>query len=109
MQVDPIEPKLKARGTMCLKLEYDGLFSNFAFKLNLHRYTKGNEGDAEVRVFVTAGVQADVGPRMKNRGTHPHRETPQVAAAATQCWVEAEDTATQCRAGAHTRPLFSSR
>ena len=38
MQVDPIKPTLKPPGTKRLKLEYDELLSNFAFKFNLRRY-----------------------------------------------------------------------
>jgi hypothetical protein len=40
VQVDPIKPTLKPPGTKRLKLEFDVLLSNFAFKLNLRRYTK---------------------------------------------------------------------
>ena len=40
MQVHPIKPKLKPPGTKRLKLECDGLLSNFGFKFNLRRYTK---------------------------------------------------------------------
>ena len=39
MQLDPIKPTLKAPGTKCLKLKYDKLLSNFAFKFKLRRYT----------------------------------------------------------------------
>ena len=38
VQVDPIKPILKPPGTKRLKLEYDGLLSNFAFNSNLRRY-----------------------------------------------------------------------
>jgi hypothetical protein len=38
VQVEPIKPTLKAPGPQRLKLEFDGLLSNFAFKLNLRRY-----------------------------------------------------------------------
>ena len=41
MQVDPIKPKLKPPRTKRLKLDYDELLSNFAFKFNLRRYIKG--------------------------------------------------------------------
>ena len=41
MQVDPIKPTLKAPGTKRLKLKYDKMLSNIAFKFNLRRYTKG--------------------------------------------------------------------
>jgi len=40
VQVDPIKPKLKPPGTKRLKLEYDGLLSNFGFKFNLRCYIK---------------------------------------------------------------------
>jgi hypothetical protein len=36
-----MKPKLKAPGPQRLKLEFDGLLSNFAFRFNLRRYTKG--------------------------------------------------------------------
>ena len=39
MQVDTIKPTLTAPGTKRLKLQYDSLLSNFAFKFNLRRYT----------------------------------------------------------------------
>jgi len=37
-----MKPTLKVPGTKRLKLEYDGLLSNFAFKFNLRRYSEGN-------------------------------------------------------------------
>jgi hypothetical protein len=40
VQVDPIKPKLKPPGARCFKLKCDEPLSNFAFKLNLRRYTK---------------------------------------------------------------------
>jgi len=39
VQVDPINPVLKAPGTESLKPRYDELLSNFAFKFNLRHYT----------------------------------------------------------------------
>jgi len=39
VQVDPIKPTLKAPGSMLLKLRYVGPVLNFAFKVNLRRYT----------------------------------------------------------------------
>ena len=39
VQVDPINPTLKAPGIKRLKLKYYELLSNFAFKFNLRRYT----------------------------------------------------------------------
>jgi len=39
VQVDPIKPKLKPLGSMCLKLKCDVLLSTSAFKFNLRRHT----------------------------------------------------------------------
>ena len=41
VQVDPMQPMLKAPGSKRLKLEHHNLLSNFAFKMNLRRYIKG--------------------------------------------------------------------
>jgi len=38
VQVDPIKATLKPQGTKRLKLNYDEILSNFAFKVNLRRY-----------------------------------------------------------------------
>ena len=40
MHVDPTKATLKAPKTKRSKLPTDGVLSNFAFKLNLRRYTK---------------------------------------------------------------------
>ena len=45
MQVDPIKPMLTPPRTNCLKLKYDELLWNFAFKFNLRRYDKVLMGD----------------------------------------------------------------
>ena len=39
MQVEPIKPTLKAPVTKRLKLQYETLLSNVAFKFNLRRYS----------------------------------------------------------------------
>jgi len=39
VHVQPMKPVLKAPGSMLLRLKYDGLLSNFAFKFNLRRYS----------------------------------------------------------------------
>ena len=39
VQVDPMKPALKPPGTKRLKLTYDKLLSNVAFKINLRRYS----------------------------------------------------------------------
>ena len=38
VQVDPIQPQLKPPGSKRLKLRYEELLSNFAFKFNLRCY-----------------------------------------------------------------------
>ena len=40
VQIDPINPKLKAPGTKRLKLKCDILLSTSAFKFNLRRYSQ---------------------------------------------------------------------
>ena len=50
-----IETTLKPTGTKRLKLKYDILLSNFAFKFNLRRYTKEEEERRR------AAFDADVG------------------------------------------------
>ena len=42
MQVDPIKPALKPPGSHRLKLKYDKLLSNFAFRFNSRRYSPGS-------------------------------------------------------------------
>jgi len=44
VQVDLMKPTLKAPGTSCLNLIYDEPLSNFAFKLNLRRYSAVPDG-----------------------------------------------------------------
>jgi hypothetical protein len=41
VQVDPIKLTLKGAGTKRLKLKYYKLLSEFPFKFNLRRYTRG--------------------------------------------------------------------
>jgi hypothetical protein len=48
VQVDRIKPLLKAPGTERLKLKYEELLSNFGFKFNLRRYSKGGRFDASL-------------------------------------------------------------
>ena len=47
MQVAPIKPPLKGPEIHRLKLDCDRLLSNFAFKLDLRRYTEGETGEGE--------------------------------------------------------------
>ena len=58
MQVDPIKPMLKPPGTKRLRLEYDGLLSNFGFKFNLRRHTEAMKSDV-VNFFYGMGVTED--------------------------------------------------
>ena len=44
MQAEPIKSTLKASGSECLKLECDGMLSNFAFKTKLRHYSEGSNG-----------------------------------------------------------------
>jgi hypothetical protein len=44
VQVDPVNPVLKAPGSMLLKLRYDGPLSDFGFRFNLRLYTSVQNG-----------------------------------------------------------------
>ena len=56
VQVDPIKPTLKAPGTKRLKLKYDEVLSNFAFRFHLRRYTTDG---VLVHAFFMHGTGAD--------------------------------------------------
>ena len=60
MQVDRIEPTVKAPGTKRLKLECAILLSTVAFKFNLCRYTLGKSASAPAPVRADAAMEADV-------------------------------------------------
>jgi hypothetical protein len=47
VQIGPMKPTLKAPGSRRLKLEYNEVPSNFAFKSNLRCYDKEVVGDDE--------------------------------------------------------------
>jgi hypothetical protein len=47
VQVDPLQPTLKAPGSERLKLEHEELLSNFAFNCNLRRYEEVGDLDVE--------------------------------------------------------------
>jgi len=53
VQVDPIKPKLKPPRTKRLRLKYDEVPSNFAFKFNLRRY---NTGPGQAPGVVVMGI-----------------------------------------------------
>jgi hypothetical protein len=55
-QLDPVKPTLKASGIKRLKLEHDGLLSNFGFKFNLRRYTSGTTTAGALIRFCSAEV-----------------------------------------------------
>jgi len=59
VQVDPINPMLKAPEFMRLKLECDEPLSNFAFNFNLRRYNMdADEGEGEGAVEGYAAAEA---------------------------------------------------
>jgi len=56
VQVDPIEPTLIAPETNRLKLQYDGLLSNFAFKFNLRSYTRARASTTPCRYTTSSNT-----------------------------------------------------
>ena len=58
MQVDPIKPTLKATESKPLKLEHEKTLSNFAFKVNVRRYTTGGARPAPCERFLAAVAKA---------------------------------------------------
>jgi len=85
VQVDPVKPKLKAPGTKRLKLESDGLLSNFSLTFNLHCYIKG------------AALMAQAHFRRSSAGAAARGELKALRSAAVVLQAEA-----------YTRPLLSS-
>jgi hypothetical protein len=88
VQVDPIKHTLKAPGPQRLKLEYDGLLSNFAFKFNWRRYIKG---ELEGAPDLTKEQVKSLFNKLTERAN-----------------VKASFDFTLRPAGAYTRPLFST-
>jgi hypothetical protein len=87
VQVDPIKPEFKPPGTTRLKLKCDDPLSNFAFKINLRRYT-----------VALAAPQ-------------PTMLIDDWILVQSSCADTAEllsDVRRELEAGAYTRPLFSS-
>ena len=80
MQVDPIKPMLNALEVDLLKLNYDELLSNFAFKFDLRRYNLDHT--------------------LLNSATFGEVETTQEETLLAAL--------TRSEAGAYPRPLFSS-
>jgi hypothetical protein len=57
VQLEPLEPVLKAPGTIRLKLKHDAPLSNFAFIFNLRHYTLvSTQGDPPNQAFVSQAV-----------------------------------------------------
>ena len=83
VHVDHIKSALKSSGIKRLKLEYDEPPSNFAFNLNLRRYTKPKPTDPKTSATQSGDTAG---------GTWPH------VAVDWNRW----------KAGAYTRPLFGS-
>ena len=80
MQVDLIKPTLKAPGTKRLKLKYDELLSNVAFKFNLRRYIEELAAKAHDRAAESATMDADIKKLAKVR---PHSSNARRAAPST--------------------------
>jgi len=62
VQVDPVNPKLKAPGTKRLKLNYGGPLSISGFKINLSRYTKVNADFGSIFSTLLTGTSAKLEP-----------------------------------------------
>jgi hypothetical protein len=71
VQVEPITPTLKAPGPQRLKLKFDGLLSNFAFKFNMRRYTKA----CGVQGGILPGTYCEPKMTTVGRGLHSFRST----------------------------------
>jgi len=105
VQVDPMKPMLKARGTERLKLEYDESPSNFAFKSKFRRYSKESEAKAKEgeaaetsRKAAAVAAASALAAASKQRGEEEAAEATRKAAAAMAA----------AEAGAYARSLFSS-
>ena len=98
MQLDPINPKLKAPGTKRLTLECDEPPSNFAFKFNLRRYTKVIvevvPADASVAENLSAGglTDADINKEIEDSGITVGRCTLPYQTHVESAWKHAVET-----------------
>ena len=70
MQVDHIKPSLKAPGIKLLKLKYDKLLSNFAFKFNLRRYTLDDDGASDPYCEVALVDPKGMSPEQSQAGAY---------------------------------------
>ena len=67
-----MKPKLNPPATKRLKLEYDGLLSNFGFKFNLRRYTVANL-EAFLEIAKSGDPASQAGPRaLHSSPSHLH-------------------------------------
>jgi len=67
VQVDPMNPTLKAPGSERLKLKCDDLLSNFAFNFNLRRYSEvfcGSIGNAKRSEYSMIGSVVNLAARL---------------------------------------------
>ena len=96
MQVDPIKPTLKAPGSERLKLKYDEPLSNFAFNIYLRRYTE---------VQIEESIDADYENIVA--GDNTVKEYLRQGSEQRKA-LGLEDLGNVSKAGAYTRPLFSS-
>jgi len=102
VHVDPMKPTLKAHGAMRLRLKYDKLFSSFAFKFKLCRFTKMATSSSAILRCAWESPQ--------DRCFHGSRRLPMglpVRLRATRSSVLSAPSASKL-AGAYTRPLSSS-
>jgi hypothetical protein len=88
---------LKPPGTKRLKLEYDGLLSNFGFKFSLRRYIK-DVSDGEHPVSLPLSYK-----EMRRMCG-----IPKPAKLLEEAKAEAEGRGIEFAAGAYTRPLSTS-
>ena len=66
---------MKTPGTKCLKLTYDELLSNFAFKFNLRRYSMGRF--SKITKFVEYPMELDLSPYMSADAPYEGEGPPQ--------------------------------
>ena len=114
VQIDPMKPVLKAPGSMLLKLGNDAPLSNFAFKLNLRRYTSLLAEHRQHKGAVVAVAFTPDGGRMLTAGAEGNL----CVYDALQGYLPIKYLATALPthrvalavspAGAYTRPQFSS-
>jgi len=109
VQVDPIQHQLKLPKTKCLKLKFDYLLSNVAFKFNVRRYKL-----AELKTSVADDLAAAGAAAATHAQALRSEVTGEVAAEVTARGAAVEELRGMISdgmgsaAGAYTRPLLSS-